>query len=389
MTEFNMPFAPGNPLYAEELDKLSNHVHDGVVGLKGHADFIHNTELSPSAGQIKSDFYGWYGRVKATARNTGFGVDYTTGKVIIGDTIINVPAGSVFVPPSATSFVAINNVGAVVVYSSLPDESIPLLKVVANGVGITSSEDCRRQSIEVMPRVPEVQTTPVGSVWMFFGNAAPSGWLLMQGQVLSRVTYANLFNHLLTEFPSIELPSNTTFKMPDMRGRAPICLGLGAGLTNRTLGSTAGAETVTLTQSQMPAHGHTMADPGHNHTVIDNGHIHAVYDPGHTHTVADPGHSHFVGQLYDDEGGRSQAGYALSGLDPNNPPADYLGEQRATNAVTGISIIGSGVGVGIYPATADIGLVSSSTGITVTNTGGGGSHTNMQPSFAINFMIKY
>ena len=388
MTEFNMPFAPGNPLYAEELDKLSNHVHDGVVGLKGHADFIHNAELAPEAGQIKSDFYSWYERVKAAPRNTGFGIDYTAGKVIIKDSVVTIAAGSIFAPPSATSFVVINNLGAVVIVNTIPDEAIPILKVTTNGIGITSSQDCRRQSIEVMPRVPSVQSIPVGTVWMYFGTSAPSGWLLMQGQVLSRTTYDALFTHLLNVYPTLELPSSTTFKLPDMRGRSPICAGQGSGLTNRALGSVDGVESVVLSQAQMPAHNHAVLDPGHNHTIVDGGHSHSIADPGHGHPVIDPGHSHYVNKCYDDEAGRSQPGPVLSAQDPNNPPADYLFDQRTDNVITGVSTVPVTTNVQVVGAYSNTSNLPATTGVNTLVTGGGAAHTNMHPVFGIQFMIK-
>src|SRR5204863_2181123 len=57
----------------------------------------------------------------------------------------------------------------------------------------------------------------------------------------------------------------TTFNLPDLRGRAPIGAGQGAGLTNRELGQEFGDETHVISTDQMPRHHHEIKDPGHQH----------------------------------------------------------------------------------------------------------------------------
>lgn len=59
--------------------------------------------------------------------------------------------------------------------------------------------------------------------------------------------------------------AQTTFALPDLRGRVPISQGQGPGLTPRTMGEASGTENVTLLSTQMPAHNHLMmayGDPG-------------------------------------------------------------------------------------------------------------------------------
>jgi microcystin-dependent protein len=63
----------------------------------------------------------------------------------------------------------------------------------------------------------------------------------------------------------------TTFNVPDMRGRTPVGAGQGASLTNRVQGVIAGAETVTLTAAQMPAHNHTIGNAAYNFFVTPGG----------------------------------------------------------------------------------------------------------------------
>ena len=88
---------------------------------------------------------------------------------------------------------------------------------------------------------------------MFAGNFAPRGWALCQGQILSIAQNTALFSILGTTYGG---NGQTTFALPDLRGRVPIQQGDGPGLTPISLGESAGSENVTLTISQMPAHNH-------------------------------------------------------------------------------------------------------------------------------------
>lgn len=92
---------------------------------------------------------------------------------------------------------------------------------------------------------------PVGSVIPFAGSSAPTGWLLCDGTVKSRTTYANLFAEISTTYGAGD--GSTTFNLPDMRGRVPV--GLDSG-TFDSLGEALGAESTTLTATQLPEHTH-------------------------------------------------------------------------------------------------------------------------------------
>jgi hypothetical protein len=90
---------------------------------------------------------------------------------------------------------------------------------------------------------------PVGSITKFAGATAPAGFLLCNGQVVSRTTYANLFAVCSTVY-NIGGESGADFRLPDLRGRAPIGINPMGGLTNgsystRTLGVVYGAESYT------------------------------------------------------------------------------------------------------------------------------------------------
>ena len=88
----------------------------------------------------------------------------------------------------------------------------------------------------------------------FGGNFAPRGFALCQGQSLSIAQNTALFSLLGTTYGG---NGQTTFNLPDLRGRAPIGQGAGPGLQPYALGQSGGAENATLTTANLPAHSHT------------------------------------------------------------------------------------------------------------------------------------
>lgn len=93
----------------------------------------------------------------------------------------------------------------------------------------------------------------IGEIRMFGGNFAPLGWAFCNGQLLSIAENDALFTLIGTTYGG---DGQNTFALPDLRGRIPIHMGTGAGLSPRTLGESSGTETVTLTVNQLPAHDH-------------------------------------------------------------------------------------------------------------------------------------
>jgi microcystin-dependent protein len=95
----------------------------------------------------------------------------------------------------------------------------------------------------------------LGSIIMFGGNFAPRGWALCQGQILPIAQNTALFSLLGTTYGG---NGQTTFALPDLRGRAPVQQGQGPGLASVDLGEMAGTQTVTILSTQMPAHTHAV-----------------------------------------------------------------------------------------------------------------------------------
>lgn len=94
--------------------------------------------------------------------------------------------------------------------------------------------------------------SPLGSVTQWLTDTAPTGWLLCQGQAISRTAYAALFALIGTTYGAGN--GTTTFNLPDLRGRVPV--GKSTDTEFNALGKTAGTKTHTLTTAEMPAHNH-------------------------------------------------------------------------------------------------------------------------------------
>jgi microcystin-dependent protein len=90
----------------------------------------------------------------------------------------------------------------------------------------------------------------VGEIRMFAGNFAPAGWMFCEGQLLPISENETLFTLIGTTYGG---DGESTFALPDLRGRIPIHQGNGF-----ILAETGGAEDITLTVSQTPAHSHPL-----------------------------------------------------------------------------------------------------------------------------------
>lgn len=90
----------------------------------------------------------------------------------------------------------------------------------------------------------------VGEIRMFAGNFAPAGWMFCEGQLLPISENETLFQLIGTTYGG---DGQSTFALPDLRGRIPIHQGNGF-----ILAENGGAEEITLTVSQIPAHSHPL-----------------------------------------------------------------------------------------------------------------------------------
>jgi microcystin-dependent protein len=97
----------------------------------------------------------------------------------------------------------------------------------------------------------------VAEIRIFPFNFAPKGWAWCDGQLLPLSQNTALFSLLGTTYGG---NGKSNFALPDLQGRAPMHPGQGPGLSLHDLGETGGSETVTLLESEIPAHTHAMRD---------------------------------------------------------------------------------------------------------------------------------
>lgn len=214
---------------------------------------------------------------------------------------------------------------------------------------------------------------PTGCVLEFGGVSAPTGFLVCNGSAQLRTTFAALFAVIGVSFGIGD--GSSTFNLPDFRGRTPIGVGTGTGLTARVMGAQIGGENTTLSTPNLPSHAHSITDVLHNHA--QNSHLHNVssQDPGHFHTS--PAHGHTIPFT-------TFAGAALGG----GATVNYIISNASSTSTVAVGINGSFTGI-VNTANATAVNVASLSGITSTNsTGTGTAFSNMQPSLVINFIIK-
>jgi microcystin-dependent protein len=119
----------------------------------------------------------------------------------------------------------------------------------------------------------------VGEIRIFAGNFAPAGWMFCEGQLLPISENETLFQLIGTTYGG---DGESTFALPDLRGRLPIHQGNGF-----VLAEAGGAEEITLTVQQIPAHGHPLRaasaianDPNPQNNVFAESSAVSLYQAG-------------------------------------------------------------------------------------------------------------
>ena len=226
------------------------------------------------------------------------------------------------------------------------------LLIIGNGTGPAA----RANALTVDRNGNVIGLGMAGMVQMFAGSTAPTGWLMCNGQAVSRTTYATLFAVIGTTYGTGD--GSTTFNVPDMRGRAPIGVGQGSGLTNRTLGSKTGSETQSLTDANI-AHGHGFTNPTYKITQTAANVQHAG-----EYVSVDQAMSWNRGTI--NSSSTATYKYLRSTADPSaavHRTTPTIPEKNMTQVSSG--------------------SVSDLSGASSTRT----AHNNMQPSLSINFII--
>lgn len=113
-----------------------------------------------------------------------------------------------------------------------------------------------------------MSTPYIGEIRVFGFGRTPIGWQACDGSLLPISQYDTLFVLIGTTYGG---DGQSTFAVPDLRGRLPIHQGQGPGLSNYVIGQMAGTESVTVLTTQMPAHTHTLVATTGASTAITPG----------------------------------------------------------------------------------------------------------------------
>lgn len=98
-------------------------------------------------------------------------------------------------------------------------------------------------------------TLPIGAIIPFGGINAPAGWLICDGQAVSRTTYSDLFSKIGTSYGAGD--GSTTFNLPNLKGK--VLVGQDTDQTEfNEIGKTGGEKTHTLTIDEIPSHNHSV-----------------------------------------------------------------------------------------------------------------------------------
>ena len=252
-----------------------------------------------------------------------------------------------------------------------------------------------------------------GEIRMYAGNAAgdsaPAGWLYCNGDEISQTSgnggdhhnsdgtgndYESLFNLLKASADwgntgSLTWGTNVV-KVPDFRTRSPVGVHTGAansitaGLTQRTLGDTAGTETHTMITAEMPSHTHVMTCATANTSVTVNSHTHS-YAHTHTGTTNTTGsHTHNISGRtatisYNSYGKQTYVEY---GSHAQNDTTDSGGSHSHTTSTNSQNTTTTG---GTVAGITDPGHNHT---VTAATTGSGNAHTILSPIIAVHYIIK-
>lgn len=271
----------------------------------------------------------------------GTSTAYTVSSNQVFDTLANLDGAMIAFTPHTTNGVNptlnVDGLGAKAISMDGFGTHVPSGTLVQGtpytAVYQNATSDWRLRDFYQLPYI-----VPIGGMIDYFGATAPnSSFVLPFGQAISRTTYSTLFSLIGTNLGVGD--GSTTFNIPDLRGRivagkdnmggsaASRLTTPGSAVDGATLGAVGGAENITLSTGQIPAHSHA----------------NTVNDPGHAHTY--------------------------------NQPAPF-----------GASGSGAGINGTITGGTTS----SSTTGITINNVnaGGGGAHINVQPTIVGNKLLR-
>ena len=291
----------------------------------------------------------------------------------------DIRANGNIVGDNATNISGINNVTATAFYGNGANlTGIDATKIITGNTQVQTIDTGSNGHVKVITEGGErLRISSGGQIGLSGANYGSSGQVLTSqgsGSAAAWTTVIGVPSGIIAVWSGSEgsIPSgwylcNGSNGTPDLRNR--FIVGAGSG-SSYSVGNTGGSNTVTLSTSQIPSHSHTTNNHSHNASVSDPGH-------GHSVSVSDPGHSHNTSVT----GAKLFPGYGGAHV-PYGGAGGYPGTHfNMSNANTGISANASNANTSISVST---GNANPSTN----NTGGGGSHENRPPYYALCYIMK-
>jgi len=391
-------FSNGTVVSADWFNSIQNLQFTGL-DFNGEYAKITDNDLTDVVGNLKPEVYGYLDSLKVVV-DDGLVVKVLPGSVVSQQGVVtSFSERFIAMPESSTEFIYVTVNATITRSSSIPSSGVLLASVATDATGVLNIIDLRpRRNYQIAPITIPAQPQfimPPGIVVPYFGDTAPSGWLLCDGGLYSISVYPDLYNVIGNRYGG----SGSRFRVPDLRGQL-----LRGKKNDEALGSKRGSETITLSKGNLPNHTHSVSESAHRHPKTDNGHSHALTMLPHNHSteVAQKPHGHRIwgwssqGSSSRNDSLKRPASVGISGdVEGNHKYMKDNGLYKLQPPYIQESLVNISVSVNAAKAlgtasnsSSGVSFGSAKTNITINPTGNNAPLSIVNPNTSVNYIIK-